>query len=740
MIEAPLPPDEAQRLAALRRYDILDTPPEPPFDELTDLAAAICQAPIALISLIDERRQWFKSRVGLAPSETERRVAFCAHALLQPGLLVVEDARRDPRFTDNPLVTRDPGIRFYAGVPLLTPEGDALGTLCVIDRKPRRLAADHARVLRVLSRHVMALLELRRRDREAEALRAANVRLGEVLRQEQARYPHDDAFLAGEPATGKQGQDRRLEVSERSRLALLSMLEDQQLAASALLRSENRFRTLATVVPVGIFRTDTLGHCFYVNPRLCVIMRMARDDVLAGGWRKAVHPDDRVRAVDEWRLAVAARQPFDAEYRLVTPAGGVTWVLERAQVEYDAAGQAIGYVGTLADVTRFKDAEAAARASQERYRYLFEQNPAPMFIYARSGLQILAVNEAFVRHYGYPREQALALRLTDLYPADERQAVAAAAARMRGYADLGEWHHLKRDGTAITTVASTHDLEFGGRDARVAVITDITVLKRAELALRELNAVLEDRVRERTAELAAANAEMEAFIYAVSHDLRAPLRAIQGFERALVQDYADQLPGGAREFLDEIQVGSRRMGALIEGLLELSRGTRGTLERAPVALDAVLSELQTRLAQAAPHRRVDLQTRGDLRVRGDPRLLRTLLQNLLDNAWKYTAGKEHAEISVSADTIDGERIICIEDNGAGFDPAFANRLFEPFQRLHHHDEFPGIGIGLATVARIVRRHGGWIKGTGQPGKGARFCFTLDPAKEGDDAHSTAAVS
>lgn len=171
-MKAPLPPDEPQRLAELDRYDVLDTSPEESFDDLCELAARICQAPIALISLIDETRQWFKSTVGLGIAETSRDISFCAQAINQPGLFIVPDATQDPRFVENPLVTREPHIRFYAGAPLITPAGHALGTLCVIDREPREMSPDHQRALRILSRHVMTQLELRRRSMEATQLHA----------------------------------------------------------------------------------------------------------------------------------------------------------------------------------------------------------------------------------------------------------------------------------------------------------------------------------------------------------------------------------------------------------------------------------------------------------------------------------------------------------------------------------------------------------------------------------------
>jgi GAF domain-containing protein len=165
-MKPPIPPNEKQRLQVLWQYDVLDTVPEEVFDDLTELAAHICEAPIALITLVDEHRQWFKSRYGLNLTETSRDISFCAHALLGEGLLIVPDATKDPRFADNPLVRAEPKIRFYAGAPLITPDGYALGTLCVIDNLPRSLRPDQEKALRLLSRLVMTQLELRRRSRE----------------------------------------------------------------------------------------------------------------------------------------------------------------------------------------------------------------------------------------------------------------------------------------------------------------------------------------------------------------------------------------------------------------------------------------------------------------------------------------------------------------------------------------------------------------------------------------------
>jgi GAF domain-containing protein len=173
---APIPENEKKRLKVLWQYDVLDTVPEEVFDDLTELAARICEAPIALISLVDEKRQWFKAKVGVSLSETSRDISFCAYAITQSDLFIVPDATQDKRFANNPMVTSEPKIRFYAGAPLITPDGHALGTLCVIDKVPRELRPDQKQALRILARHVVSQLELRRRSRELSDVRRDNAR------------------------------------------------------------------------------------------------------------------------------------------------------------------------------------------------------------------------------------------------------------------------------------------------------------------------------------------------------------------------------------------------------------------------------------------------------------------------------------------------------------------------------------------------------------------------------------
>ncbi len=250
-------------------------------------------------------------------------------------------------------------------------------------------------------------------------------------------------------------------------------------------------------------------------------------------------------------------------------------------------------------------------------------------------------------------------------------------------------------------------------------------LEQANDLLRESDG----RYRERTAQLEIANQEMEAFCYSVSHDLRAPLRAIDGFAQVLHEAYGDRLDSQATHYLQRMRAASQRMGQLIDDLLRLSRLSRSEMTFAPVDLTALANEVAAELRQREPGREVILTVQPGLTAQGDAQLLRVVLENLLGNAWKFTSKLPRAAIEVGCADEDGRSAFFVRDDGAGFDMAFAGNLFGPFQRLHAERDFPGTGIGLAIVQRVIHRHGGKIRAEGTAGRGATFYFTL----EQDDA-------
>ena len=240
---------------------------------------------------------------------------------------------------------------------------------------------------------------------------------------------------------------------------------------------------------------------------------------------------------------------------------------------------------------------------------------------------------------------------------------------------------------------------------------------------------LETRVQERTAELEASNRELESFAYSVSHDLRAPLRAIDGFSQALLEEYYPRLDEQAREYLDRVSNAARRMARLIDDLLKLSRVTRANMRREPVNLSDMANEVVKEIRQAQPERDVTFVIGEGAESWGDPPLLRLALENLLDNAFKFTSKQPRARIEFGVREQDDQTAFFVKDDGVGFDMAYIGKLFTPFQRLHSRAEFPGTGIGLATVQRIIHRHGGRVWADGHLDQGATFYFTLLHRKE-----------
>jgi PAS domain S-box-containing protein len=255
-------------------------------------------------------------------------------------------------------------------------------------------------------------------------------------------------------------------------------------------------------------------------------------------------------------------------------------------------------------------------------------------------------------------------------------------------------------------------------------ITDITEKKKAEAELQKYREHLESEVKKRTHELLAANKELEAFAYSVSHDLRAPLRAIDGFSRAILEDYASKLDDEGADFLKRIRNASQKMARLIDDMLKLSRLTRDSMQYTPVNMSEIADEIIKEHKESEPGREVEFINTPGLIINGDHQLLHAALENLLGNAWKFTSLKNDAQIEFGTEQIDGKRVYFIRDNGAGFDMNYADKLFGAFQRLHAATEFPGTGIGLAIVQRVITRHGGKIWAESEVDRGSTFFFTL----------------
>jgi PAS domain S-box-containing protein len=381
---------------------------------------------------------------------------------------------------------------------------------------------------------------------------------------------------------------------------------------------------------------------------------------------------------------------------------------------------------SLGAVLQRRQDQERLRDSEQQYRSLFADNPQPMCVFEPETLRILAVNSAGVAQYGYTEAEFLGLCLWDLTPQEDRQQwrEQLSAAPMSGTRHH-RGRHRRKNGEAFEVEAFGNDILYQGRRARVVLASDVTEQRRAQQEIARLNADLEERVRQRTAQLEAANAELEAFSYSIAHDLRSPLTSIDGFSRVLEESYEAQLDDKGRHYLQRIQAAVLQMSELTDAMLSLAHLSRVKLKDEPVDLAEAARSVIAQLREREPQRVYELDAPHRLWVRGDPRLLHQVIANLVGNAWKFSAKAQRTHIRVGAEVqADGSTVYLVADQGAGFDMTHAWRLFGAFQRLHAPSDFDGTGIGLALVQKIVARHGGRIWAQSAPGQGATFYVTL----------------
>ncbi len=493
-------------------------------------------------------------------------------------------------------------------------------------------------------------------------------------------------------------------------------------AEAARLEAEERYRKFVEQSPEPT-AVHSGGRIVYVNPAGARLMG-ARDpaDLVGRSVLDLVHPQSRPLVVERLKVLARGEAPPIVTEKLLRVDGET--------IEAEVSAMPLFYRGEPAVQIVLRDLTARRRA-EERFRTLFEQSPLAKQIFAPDG-RALAANRAWEDMWQARREDLEGYNVLD-DPQLERKGVtpllrrAFEGERVEIPPVLYDPAETEKPGRPRWVKSLAYPLKDAGDVVRevVLVLEDVTARVAAEDAVRRLNQELERRVDERTRELASANAELASFSYSVSHDLRSPLRGLDYLSRALLEDYADKLDDAGREQLRRIRGEADRLTHLIHALLELSRFTALDLRRESVDVTALARGVGSDLRAREPDRAVAFTVEDGLRADADPRLLNVVLENLLGNAWKFTSRTPEARVDLGSAVVPGgARAFYVRDNGAGFDPSKADRLFGAFQRLHSASEFEGTGIGLATVQRIVRRHGGRVWAEGEPDKGATFWFTL----------------
>jgi PAS domain S-box-containing protein len=485
---------------------------------------------------------------------------------------------------------------------------------------------------------------------------------------------------------------------------------------------EDTFEQSAT----GMAHTHINGEWIRINRTYCDIIGYTKAEMLQMHFRDFTHPDDLKLDLNQFHRALNDEiHHYSFEKRYIHKLGHVVWAYLTISLVRKESGEADYVIAVVQDITALKNTEQALRTNEQLLRQAHS-------LAGLASWQADVATGRFVtladshRTLGMPAAEFTGQQLLELtHPDDRERAMAQWMQALQGKAEYFiEYRLMFNNEERWFLVRAEFERDARGRAVRaIGVTRDVTERKRSEMEIQRLNTSLEQRIQSRTHALKAAYDELESYSYAVAHDLRSPLRIINGFAQALHEDHPG-MSGESLSHLQRITAASKKMGELIDGLLTLSQFSRGELQRKPVNLSTIATRLLEEFAGAEPQRQVRWQVEPGLHAMADPALVEALMQNLLHNAWKYTANAQEAVIRVHAQDVRGQTRFSVSDNGAGFDMARAAKLFQPFQRLHMPHEFSGLGIGLATSLRIVQRHSGELQAVAEPGKGATFSFTL----------------
>jgi PAS domain S-box-containing protein len=525
-------------------------------------------------------------------------------------------------------------------------------------------------------------------------------------------------------------EERTTEL-EKANVTLREDITVRKRMEEALRNSEARYRALVEQIPV-IAYTDSaeqMGQTLYISPQLKTILGYDPQEWIADNdlWLKIMHEDDRQRILAEYNRTTKTGDKFESEYRLLRRDGRIIWIHDEATLIRDPSGHPLFWQGIMQDRTEHKREEEALILAEEKHRSLTENSPDLIARFDRQ-LRYLYINSAAAKGGRYSPEDYVGKTLREVgvesQEAQKWEECLITVFATGQIAELEDKFDTPQGIQYFCTKFVPERASDGAIRSVQSIARDITENKQAEEEIRKLNAELEDRVEKRTAQLEAANKELEAFSYSVSHDLRAPLRHINGFAKLLSDQYQKELSEKGQHFLDVITDSAHQMGMLIDDLLQFSRTGRMELSISTVNMNQIVEDVKEQLRRENPERTIQWVIAQLPSVQGDSAMMELVWMNLLDNAIKFTRNRKKAKIEIGSREENGEFVFYVRDNGVGFDMQYAQKLFGVFQRLHPTAEFEGTGIGLANVRRILVRHGGRTWAEAKLEKGATFNFSI----------------
>lgn len=727
-MKANFPENEDQRIKALNLYNILDTLPEHIFDDITKLASLICNTPISLISFIDRDRQWFKSTKGIDIKETHRDVSFCSHAILKTEeTMIINDATSDNRFIDNELVTSELGIRFYAGTPLVTHDGYALGTLCVLDKKPKNLDKEQVEALEALSRQVMILLENK----------LDNIKLQSIEKD-----------LEKEISKIKQLNKELLLSESRFKQLSETLKGDVDSSIEKLLEEKEKLISLINNAPAVISVLKGPDHVFdLVNP---LYQEIFGDRKLLGKPIRVAQPE--LEGQGFYEILDGVYQTGKPYYGYGMPAQ-VNRDDKKHIFYYNFIYQPIFNNNKVEGIIVFAYDVTKEVISEEKYKVLSQSleekvqerthdlyNAISEIDYERNKLNNLLMNapamiviledpDHIVKLSNYIFQKCTGNR--DLINKPYREALP----ELEGQGFFEILDNIYQTGELFIGNEVSADLDVNG-DGTLSrhyfnfIYQPTFDINQEVIGISIFAFDITEQVNARKEieklynQVQISNESLQSFAYIASHDLQEPLRMINSYASLLSRRYKGKLDRSADEFISVIQDSSKRMKNLIDDVLTHSKIIKKGDSQNPINTNNVIEDVKSNLKLSFNESNAELNYKDLPNVSVEKIHLIQLFQNLISNAIKYRKKDVPLKINISAKKDNNKWLFSVNDNGIGISKENSEKVFEIFRRLHGREEYEGTGIGLANCKKIVELYDGKIWLEGEEGQGSTFFFTL----------------